>query len=132
MSSGPWEDFARTPAAPQAAPVASEGPWSDFAPKAAPEPYQPCTFTLSNILKGVYNAAVSGAMLPRDVYEGKVDPTSDEAIRRSVDLAGLARPITPASRAALFARVARRPGRAGRADQHKRAVTLLRSPWDHP
>ncbi len=32
----------------------------------------------------------------------------------------------------LPARVARRPGRAGRADQHERAVTLLRSPWDHP
>ena len=29
-------------------------------------------------------------------------------------------------------RVARRPGRAWRADQHERAVTLLRSPWAHP
>ncbi len=29
-------------------------------------------------------------------------------------------------------RVARRPGRAGRADQHERAVTLLRSPRDRP
>lgn len=105
MSGGPWEDFARTAApAPSAPPAAApEGPWQDFAPKAAPEPYQPRTFTLSNILKGVYNAAVSGATLPRDVYEGKVDPLSDEAIRRSVDLAGLASPITPASRVALAA-----------------------------
>src|SRR3954462_3592644 len=32
----------------------------------------------------------------------------------------------------LPARVARRPGRAWRADQHERAVTLLRSPRHHP
>lgn len=34
-------------------------------------------------------AAYSGFTLPRDVYQGKVDPLSNEAIDRSADLAGM-------------------------------------------
>jgi hypothetical protein len=38
-------------------------------------------------LQGAAPMAVSGATLPRDVYAGRVDPNSDEAIRRATDLA---------------------------------------------
>lgn len=54
---------------------------------------------LSQFAKGLYNAAISGLTLPGDVYSGKVDPSSDEAIRRSVDLAGFATPVNPMVRA---------------------------------
>jgi hypothetical protein len=39
---------------------------------------------------GLVQGAVSGATLPGDVYQGKVDPLSDEGIQRATDLAGLA------------------------------------------
>lgn len=42
---------------------------------------------------------VSGATLPGDVYSGKVDPRSDEAIRRSADLALTASPASAAMKA---------------------------------
>jgi hypothetical protein len=38
----------------------------------------------AQIVKSLYNAA----RLPGDVYQGKIDPRSDEAISRSADLAG--------------------------------------------
>lgn len=50
-------------------------------------------------IRGLVGSAVSAATLPGDVYRGRVDPLSDEAIRRSADLASLATPINPAVRA---------------------------------
>ena len=38
----------------------------------------------------IFRHALSAAMLPGDVYAGRVDPLSDDAIGRSTDLAGLA------------------------------------------
>lgn len=35
------------------------------------------------------NSTISGAQLPGDVYAGRVDPTSDEGIKRALDLSGL-------------------------------------------
>lgn len=45
-------------------------------------------------LLGVLKRAVT---LPADVASGRVDPKSDEAISRSLDLAGIASPATPAA-----------------------------------
>lgn len=50
------------------------------------------------------NAGILGTIkraitLPGDVYTGKVDPKSDEAIARSMDLAGIASPMGAATRA---------------------------------
>jgi hypothetical protein len=45
-----------------------------------------------------YRAAVGAVTLPGDVYAGKVDPLSKEAIERSADLAMVAGPINPAVR----------------------------------
>lgn len=39
--------------------------------------------------EGLVHSAVSGFTLPRDVYQGKVDLGSEEAIGRTMDLAGL-------------------------------------------
>lgn len=51
------------------------------------------------IVKGLLRTAQSGVTLPRDVFSGAVDPMSDEAIARSMDLAGLISPVNPAVRA---------------------------------
>lgn len=40
--------------------------------------------------QGMLNSAISGVTLPRDVYEGRVDPYSEEAVGRALDMAGFA------------------------------------------
>ncbi len=46
--------------------------------------YQP---SAASMVHGAYEGAKSGVTLPGDVYSGKVDPLSDEGIKRSMDLA---------------------------------------------
>lgn len=43
---------------------------------------------VANAARGMVNSAVSGATLPGDVATGRVDPMSDEGVRRTQDLAG--------------------------------------------
>lgn len=50
------------------------------------------------IAKGAINSLVSGATLPGDVYAGRIDPMSDEAIARSMDLAMAASPASAGAR----------------------------------
>lgn len=50
------------------------------------------------IAKGAINSLVSGATLPGDVYAGRIDPMSDEAIARSMDLALAASPASAGAR----------------------------------
>lgn len=96
----PWADFRAKPTAP----VADE--WADFrAPKAergvidkltgrdGGERYQ--TFP-EKIVRGVLGAAKSGATLPGDVMAGKASP---DDTGRVLDLATMAMPVSPASRA---------------------------------
>lgn len=98
---GPWEAYA------QQAP--GSGPWEAYAASkvAAPEtPAAPVAdaappkkeFGLGDTWPARLAKAVYGAVtLPGDVYQGKVDPGSEEAIHRSFDLAGV---VSPASVAA--------------------------------
>jgi len=56
-------------------------------------------FTLSNLVRGIYNSAVSAVTLPGDVYKGKVQTrpsamTQEEGMRVA-DLAGFASPVSP-------------------------------------
>lgn len=51
--------------------------------------------SLVGMAKGLYNAVTSGATLPHDVYQGKVDPLSEEGIKRASELATLAGPLSP-------------------------------------
>lgn len=55
-------------------------------------------FAVPKAISGLWDSAVGAATLPGDVYQGKTDPFSDEAIGRATDLAGLVSPISPASR----------------------------------
>lgn len=48
---------------------------------------------------GLLGAIKSAFTLPGQVYQGEVDPGSDEAIRRSLDLAMVASPLNPGVRA---------------------------------
>ncbi len=45
--------------------------------------------SLGGMAKSMYEGAKSGATLPGEVYAGKVDPLSDEGIKRATDLAAL-------------------------------------------
>ena len=104
---GPWEKY--QPAAP------SSGPWTKYAaPEAAPvetppqekaQPYQGSILPLSRDAEGNVsfdsNAGIVGAVkraftLPGDVMAGKVAPSSEEAIERSADFAGIFGPMSPA------------------------------------
>lgn len=82
MAGGPWDKY-----------IASK-PWAKYAgPSQAAGPVK----TLSQateyktwperLIEGIFETAKSGATLPHDVKTGEVDPFSDEAIRRSADLA---------------------------------------------
>lgn len=51
----------------------------------------------AKLAKAVGAAVQSGFTLPGDVMAGRVDPGSDETIRRSVDLATIASPASPAA-----------------------------------
>lgn len=109
---GPWEDYAPS----QAPAAAPQGPWADYAPAPAPQPVYKGSFlpisrdaqgnvsfdASAGVLGMVTEAAkslYSAATLPGDVYAGKVEPTSPEAVRRAFDLATVATPINPAVRA---------------------------------
>lgn len=103
---GPWEQF-QTPEPPLRQ-AEQEGPWSAYsapmpaAPKA--EPYSGSFLPISRDAQGNVgfdsNAGILGAIkravtLPGDVATGQVDPMSDEALKRTVDLAGIASPVNP-------------------------------------
>jgi hypothetical protein len=45
--------------------------------------------SLIGMVKGLLSGAQSGATLPRDVYQGKVDPLSQEGIGRATDMAAM-------------------------------------------
>ena len=103
--SGPWEDFQQ----PQTQAQGEAGPWTDYHPasKPAAKPtYSGGFLPFSKDETGVHfdsNAGLLGTIkralsLPGDVYGGKVDPLSDEAIGRSTDLAGIVSPVSPAAR----------------------------------
>ena len=108
-----FDQFDAAPAAPQAAPNVFDQFDAPAVPAAtAPQPaagandwmlkYRvPGVPGISDIAKGLYDAVVGGATLPRDVYQGKVDPKSDEAVARAWDLAGVASPLSAANRGAL-------------------------------
>lgn len=56
---------------------------------------------LFGMVKDIAKSAVGGATLPGDVYAGKVDPMSDEAIKRSFDLAQFASPLSVANKSRM-------------------------------
>lgn len=104
---GPWEDYG--PPEPKA------GPWSDYASEAAVPEEKPFFDKLGNFLRKVYEnppplagavaKAVSGAVtLPGDVYAGRVDPLSEEAVGRAAELASIATPMAPRGAGGIFAR----------------------------
>jgi hypothetical protein len=119
MSSGLPAGFTLDQDAPQAAtpqqrpmPGLPQGFTLDEAPtpQAAPQAptAQPQSFLsalgnirMTDIVKGVYDAAKGGFDLPNDVIAGRVDPRSDEAIKRSFDAVSVFNPVTPASRFSL-------------------------------
>ncbi|GMA76008.1 hypothetical protein GCM10025880_24250 [Methylorubrum aminovorans] len=80
--------------------------------------------SVSSVSRWSQRFAQQGHVLPKPTYGDDSLP----AIEVHADLILL----DEAQPELLARRVARRPGRAGRADQHERAVTLLRSPRDHP
>ncbi|BDA86364.1 hypothetical protein Sa4125_39060 [Aureimonas sp. SA4125] len=113
---GPWERYA-APAAPKAAPSAPSGPWERYGgasartapgkagtrPTTSPAPAG--EWQRATILPAAKNTATGEVdfawpqiavdayeafSLPGDVYEGKVDPTSDEGMSRTLNLAGMA------------------------------------------
>lgn len=59
------------------------------------------TLRLSDILKGVVESGKSAVTLPGDVYQGKVDLGSEDAIKRSMDFAGLFSPSSVANKGNL-------------------------------
>ena len=61
--------------------------WNDESRRKWAWPFIPAGVATRNIVEGLPAAAHSIATLPRDVYEGKVDPMSDEGIARSAETA---------------------------------------------
>ncbi len=115
MERNPFDQFDTV--TPQPPPVAAQArsanPFDQFdsipspAPQAQPKPAQPgfleglSNIRMSQILKGIYEAGKGGFDLTNDVIAGRVDPRSDEAIKKSFEAVGVFNPITPASRFAL-------------------------------
>src|SRR5215831_8639597 len=62
--------------------------------------------SLIGMAKGLWNAATSAATLPGDVYTGRVDPLSEEGIKRSAELATFATPVSPRTAASLAPKTA--------------------------
>lgn len=60
--------------------------------------------SLIGMAKGLFEGAKSAATLPRDVYEGKVDPLSDEGIGRTTEMAAMT--ALPSAGRAVVARTA--------------------------
>lgn len=54
---------------------------------------------LFGLAKDIFGSAKSAATLPGDVFTGKVDPLSDEAIGRAVEFSAFASPLNPGIRA---------------------------------
>lgn len=61
--------------------------------------------SMIGLIRGLYETGKSAATLPGDVYAGRVDPLSEEGIKRATDFASI---VVPGGRAA----VVRRPGSA--------------------
>lgn len=81
--------------------------------------------SVSSVSRWPQRFAQQGHVLPKPTH-------SDDSLPAIEAHADLFLSLDEARPELLPRRVARRPGRAGRADQHERAVTLLRSPRDHP
>lgn len=62
--------------------------------------------SLIGMLKGLYETGKSAATLPGDVYAGRVDPMSDEGIKRATDFASV---VVPGGRAAVTRRAGSTP-----------------------
>jgi len=116
-----WWDSA--PVVEQAPPAAQKRNWWDDAPvvnpsppnlpppSAAPQESQAYRGTILPFSKdeqgnvsfdsdaGILGAAKRAFMLPSQVYQGEIDPLSDEGIARATELASFATPINPAYRA---------------------------------
>lgn len=103
------------------APSATPDPWARFFPQEEPavpkkkyEPYQGSILPISRDEEGRThfdsNAGLLGSLkrsvtLPRDVYEGKVDPLSDEGLARTREMAATVSPATPGVRAGDYQRL---------------------------
>lgn len=116
--SDPWAEFRVKSAA---SPKVDNDPWAEYRPAPAPQPaaapepvYSGSILPFSRdasggvhfdsnagvlgLIKGLARGAQSGATIARDVYEGKVDPTSEEGIGRAFEMATLGAPVNPAVR----------------------------------
>lgn len=124
---GPWEDFA-----PVAVPSAA-GPWQDYAAATSQPAYSGSVLPFSRDAAGNVrfdsNAGILGTLkravtLPGDVAAGRVDPNSDEALGRAVDLAGVASPMGVGARTGAYATLGpfKRPIDAPSADALKEAA----------
>jgi hypothetical protein len=60
---------------------------------------------------GIVGAIKRGLTLPGDAYKGNVDLGSDEAIGRTLDLAGIAVPASPATRSRMAVLSRQKPGK---------------------
>lgn len=92
-------------------PQAPSGPPNLPPPSAAPQASQAYRGTILPFSKdeqgnvsfdsdaGILGAAKRAFMLPSQVYQGEIDPLSDEGIARATELASFATPINPAVRA---------------------------------
>lgn len=106
---GPWEKYQAAPAALPAQPVAAQ-PWAKYQPPAAEEPKPVRSGSILPFSKyddgsvgfdsnaGLLGAALRAFSLPGDVYEGKIDPQSEEGMSRTLELATFASPVNPAIR----------------------------------
>lgn len=109
---GPWDDYAAS-APPPAMPQTPAAPWEAYAQPNAPKTvFKGSVIPMSQddrgdwkldmsaglpgMVSNLAKAAWSGATAPGDVYNGKLDPGSDAAIGRALDLASVASPVNPA------------------------------------
>lgn len=107
---GPWEQYQNTQAPPA---PAADGPWAKYqTAKPKTEPYSGSILPFSKDAEGNVsfdtNAGFIGSLkralsLPSEVYEGKVDPLSNEGIDRAREMAGWVSPMNPAVRSGDFA-----------------------------
>src|SRR6185437_5462304 len=81
-------------------------------------------FTLADTWPArLLKTVASAVTLPGDVYAGRVDPMSEEAIGRSADLASIATPMSVASRSAVPVAAAAARRVAPTIDELKSAAT---------
>lgn len=98
-SADPYEGF--TPYEPKQEVAAQGDPYAGFTEYMGPkEPPREKPFGLGDTWPArIAKAAWSAAKLPGDVYQGKVDPLSEEAIGRAAELATFASPMSVARQA---------------------------------